>query len=288
MIHVILLEPVVPGNIGAVARVMKNFNFSKLVLINPHCDHLCPEARNRAKHSQEILENAEVCEFFVVDDYDYLIATTAKLGTDYNITRSPLTPNELAQKVKELNPATKIGLVIGREGHGMFNEEIEKCDFAVTIPSTKDYSTLNLSHAVAILLYELHNALASENVMSHIAPITKAEKDQIMKMLKEIFDNTDWETAEKKETQQKLWKKIIGKAMLTKRESYGVMGFMRKMMQLQEKLAEKSKLKSSKKTKSDNTKQIKPKYINKKKGKSSKSDKPTRKWPKTTKKRKSE
>ncbi len=96
MIYVILLEPVVPGNVGAVARAMKNFEFARLVLINPHCDHLCDEARNRAKHSQEVLENAEVNDFFVVDDYDYLVATTAKLGTDYNISRSPLLPEELA------------------------------------------------------------------------------------------------------------------------------------------------------------------------------------------------
>ena len=230
MIYIIMLEPETAGNVGAIARVMKNFEFTKLVLVHPHCNHLSDEARNRAKHSQEILENAEVNEFFVVDDYDYLIATTAKLGTDYNIMRSPLTPEELAGKIKELSPESKIGIVIGREGHGMFNEEIEKCDFVVTIPSTKDYSTLNVSHAVAIILYEIYKAVGQNKVMSHITPISKPEKDQIIKMYNEILDGMDFGTPEKKETQQKLWKKILGKAMLTKRESFAVMGFLRKIL----------------------------------------------------------
>ncbi|MBW2972266.1 RNA methyltransferase [Candidatus Woesearchaeota archaeon] len=235
MIYVILLEPVTAGNVGAVARAMSNFGFTRLVLINPHCDHLGTEARNRAKHAQKILEEAEVTDFFVVDDYDYLIATTAKLGTDYNIPRSPLKPDELAKKLKEMDPAKKIGLVIGRETHGLFNEEIAKCDFVVTIPSDAQYPTLNISHSVAILLYELHKELSETDITRHITPIGKQEKDQIIHMFNDIFNSMQWETPEKKQTQQLLWKKIMGKAMLTKREAYGVMGFLRKVIQQEKK-----------------------------------------------------
>ncbi len=230
MIYLILLEPVTAGNVGAVARVMKNFSFDKLVLINPHCDHLCDESRNRAKHAQEVLDNAEVCEFFIVDDYDYLVATTAKVGTDYNISRSPMLPAELARKLQAIDPEKKIGIVIGREGPGMFNEEIDKCDFVVTIPSTPGYSTLNISHAVAVLLYELYQKISSEHVASHITPIGKSEKDQVLLMFDDVFDGWPWETVEKRETQDKMWKKIIGKSMLTKREAFVVMGFLRKIL----------------------------------------------------------
>jgi TrmH family RNA methyltransferase len=234
MIYIVILEPAVAGNVGAIARVMSNFGFTKMVLINPHCDHLCDEAKNRAKHAQQILTDAEVCDFFVVDEYDYLIATTARLGTDYNIIRSPMTPDELGQKLKEIDTSKKIGLVIGREGQGMFNEEIEKCDFTVTIPSDSEYPTLNVSHAVAVLLYEIHKHLSDKNIISHITPIGKAEKDQIMKMHDEVLSGFQWGTKEKKETQQILWKKIIGKSMLTKREAYGVMGFLRKTLWMQQ------------------------------------------------------
>ncbi|MBN1544787.1 TrmJ/YjtD family RNA methyltransferase [Candidatus Woesearchaeota archaeon] len=243
MIYVIMLEPVTSGNVGAVARVMRNFGFTKLVLINPHCDHRGAEARNRAKHAQKILEEAEVTDFFVVDDYDYLIATTAKLGTDYNIPRSPLKPDEFARKIRGIDPSKKIGLVIGRETHGLFNEEIAKCDFIVTIPSDPQYPTLNISHSVAILLYELHKEISDTDITKHITPIGKPEKDQILRMFDQIFDSMQWETPEKKETQKVLWKKTIGKAMLTRREAYGVMGFLRKVIRM------KTSVKSKKTTK---------------------------------------
>lgn len=228
MIHIILIEPETPGNIGAVARVMANFNFNKLVLINPKCNHLDHEARNRAKHAQNILENALVCDESQLKKFDYLIATTARTGTDYNIPRSPLTPKELAEKLKE-GTTKKTGLIIGRESTGLYNDEIERCDFCVTIPASKKYPTLNISHAVSILLYEIYQVAEKENSISHITPIGRAEKEQINKMFNTLFDKLEWQTKEKKQTQKLLWKKIIGKSLLTKREAFGVMGLLRKL-----------------------------------------------------------
>jgi TrmH family RNA methyltransferase len=237
MIHVILVEPETPGNIGAVARVMANFNFSKLVLIAPKCSHLDQEARNRAKHAQSILKNANVGDKSLLQKFDYLIATTARTGTDYNIPRSPLTPREFAEKLAEIVEKNRkrknsktIGIVIGRESTGLYNNEIEQCDFCVTIPACKKYPTLNISHAVSIILYEIYQATEKENSTSHITPIGKAEKEQLNKMFNRLFDKLEWQTKEKKQTQQLLWKKIIGKAMLTKREAFGVMGLLRKVI----------------------------------------------------------
>ncbi|MFH1063720.1 MAG: RNA methyltransferase [Candidatus Woesearchaeota archaeon] len=258
MIHIILLEPVIPGNVGAIARVMKNFGFEKLVLVGPHCDHLCDEARNRAKHAQEILDNAEVSEFFVVEEYDYLIATTAKMGSEYNISRSPLTPEELARKVKGIDPNKRIALVIGREGPGMFNEEIAKCDFITTIPADPAYPTLNISHSVAVLLYALHSELAANSSASHVIPIGKQEKDHLLRMFNELFDRLHWETPERRETQETLWKRVLGKAMLTKREAFAVMGLLTKVLYKIGDGNPKPVLKSSSKPKQKQRPQAKP------------------------------
>ena len=65
-------------------------------------------------------------------------------------------------------------------------------------------------------------------------PIGKSEKDQLTRMFSEIFDRMPWETEDKRETQEKLWKRIMGKAMLTNREAYGLMGFLRKVINIQE------------------------------------------------------
>jgi len=99
MITIVLIEPENPGNIGAIARAMANFNLKKLLLINPKANHLCEEARNRAVHAQEVLEKAVVADFTALRKFDCTIATTALMGTDYNIPRSPLTPRELAQSI---------------------------------------------------------------------------------------------------------------------------------------------------------------------------------------------
>lgn len=228
MISVVLIEPETSGNIGAVARVMKNFDFTNLVLINPKCNHLDGEAIQRSKHAAEILEKATIGDFSHLDSYDYLIATTSKLGTDYNIPRSPLSPEQLAEKIKDKD--TNIALVFGREGNGLYNEEIQKCDFTVSIPSSKEYPALNLSHSVGIMLYELHKALKMETITDHFIIASKKEKVQILKLLNQVLEKIEFSTEEKQETQKIVWKRIFGKAMLTKREAFAVMGFLKKLL----------------------------------------------------------
>lgn len=223
MITIILVEPEHSGNIGAIARVMANFNFDRLVLINPKCNHLDEEALGRAKHARAILRKAKVLDFSCLEDFDYVIGTSAIMGTDYNIPRCPLTPEELSLKLK--NRKGKFALVFGREGSGLSNEEIKKCDFMVKIPSSAEYPTLNISHAAAIILY----ALFIEKSFPNIPAITKKEKLIIMQKIDRILEKMDFTTPQKKVTQKTTWKKIIGKAMLTKREAFVVLGFLRKL-----------------------------------------------------------
>ncbi len=219
MIHVILVEPEHPGNIGAVARVMKNFNAGRLILVNPKADHLSKEARNRAKWAQDVLENVKVLKRF--PRIDCLVATTAKLGSDYNIPRSPLTPSQLAQNLG----GGDVGLVFGREATGLTNEEVKKCDFVVSIPANPRYPVLNLSHSVAVMLYEL----SKQGFEDRYEAASKKEKDIIMDMLNDIMGALDFSTKEKKQTQEVVWRKLLGKSFLTKREAYALLGFFNKV-----------------------------------------------------------
>jgi len=227
MISIVCIETETSGNIGAIARVMKNFDLNKLVLINPKCDHLSKEAMDRATHAKEILRKAKVeKDFSVLSKFDYVIATTAKLGTDYNIPRVPISPSDLGENI---NFKKKVALVIGREGNGLTNDEILKCDFVVTIPSSKKYATLNISHACAILFYELFRASGKTTVSEHIPTASKRDKDQIMKILEQVLDKMQFATVEKKETQRRIWKRLVGKSFLSKREAMALMGFLKKI-----------------------------------------------------------
>lgn len=224
MISIILVEPKKSGNLGAVARVMANFGFDNLVLVNPKCKKTAKEAIKRAKHGIDVLKKAKVVK--KIPAMDTLIATTAMLGTDYNIPRSPISPEQLSKIILKKG---KIGIVFGREGPGLTNKEVLACDFVCTIPSSKKYPTLNLSHSVAVVCYELSKSLSTKKVSEHIIFASKAEKDQLMKFLNQALKKMPFKNVQKRETQKKVWKRMIGKSFLTKREAYALMGFLKKL-----------------------------------------------------------
>jgi tRNA/rRNA methyltransferase len=228
MITVVLIEPENAGNVGAIARCMANFDLDKLVLINPRCDHLSEEARCRAKNEQNILEKTLVKDEKYLKNFDYLIGTTARMGTDYNISRLPLHPDQLAEKLKPYAKKSKIAILFGRESVGLLNKEIALCDFVVTIPTSSKYASLNLSHAASIIFYELYKIFGENKITKHIKAATRREKDQILILANEVLDTIHFPTKEKKETQQILWQKLVGKMLLTKREAFSLMGFLRK------------------------------------------------------------
>lgn len=226
MISIVLVEPEHSGNIGAVARVMKNFGFTRLVLINPKCDHLNGDALKRAKHAINVLKKAEVGKKASLKKFDYLIATTARLGTDYNIPRSSITAEDLSSMI---NKKSNIAILFGRESKGLSNAEMRLCDFSVTIPASTKYSTLNLSHAVTVVLYELFKQSKKKRGYEQHALATAKEKEVALNLIEEILKRTDFATKEKRDTQRKVWKRILGKAQLTKREAFALIGFFRKI-----------------------------------------------------------
>ncbi|MFH1211883.1 MAG: RNA methyltransferase [Candidatus Woesearchaeota archaeon] len=232
MISVVLVEPENAGNVGAVARAMANFDFSELILINPKCKHKSSTAMKRAKSAARILEKARVAKTFrVLKKFDYLVATTARIGRDYNIPRSPVSPKELAGLLGRKGDS-KVAILFGREGKGLSNEEISLCDFVVAIPSSKKHGTLNISHAAGIVLYELFAGMKMQSISSHIAMAGSAEKEQLLKMFRKVLDSLHFATPGKKHTQVVVWKRLIGKSFLTKREAYALMGLLKKCIYL--------------------------------------------------------
>lgn len=222
-VSVILVGAEHPGNVGAVARAMHNFGFEKLVLIAPQCDHLCEEARNRAKWAQEILENVVIGDLKLLDDFDLLIATSARTGTDYNLPRTPLLPDELV-----LQSSGKIGILFGRESSGLTNDEIAKADYLVTIPTAKNKS-LNVSHAVAVILYELSKSEHATAVKQKYPLANARQKEELRKLIDDVLAQMTFATPHKAKTQKLLWQRLVGTAHLTGREAQALLGFFKKI-----------------------------------------------------------
>lgn len=227
-VTVVLVEISNPGNLGAVARVMANFNISSLVLVNPRCSAEDIDALVRSKHAYQVLKKAKIVTGLDEVKADFLIATTAKLGTDYNVPRSPISPEQMAEKISKSN--RNYAIVFGRESDGLTNEEILKCDFTVAIPSSPRYATLNLSHAAAVVLYELFKQSKEQKLGEHIAYASKKEKDVLLRTINSAIDRMEFATKEKKETQRIVWKRLVGKGTLTKREAFALIGFFKKLL----------------------------------------------------------
>lgn len=237
MLSVALVEPETPGNIGSVARVMKNFGVKRLLLVNPKCNYLDGEAYGRAMHARDILKAAAIVnDFSQLKEFDYVVGTTAALGSDYNVVRSPITPGQLSRQMMQQlggsNKKIRIAVVFGREGTGLTTREISSCDIVVTIPASKKYGALNISHAVAIVLYELFQASKSVKSTSHIAPATGHDKRIAMSIISQLLARMDFAINSRKETQSVVWSRLINKSFLTRREIYALIGFLQKLVKM--------------------------------------------------------
>ncbi len=151
-LKVILVEPQIPGNVGAVARVLKNFGVKSLYLVRPH-SFLSKEALSRASKAEDILYRAKLFSSLedAITDCQYIVTTTARKR--YKI--STLMPRKVAPLLSAISQNNRIGLVFGPERSGLKNKELLLGHIFLTIPTDTSYSSLNLAQAVGIVLYEL-------------------------------------------------------------------------------------------------------------------------------------
>ena len=149
-VSVTLVEPRGPVNVGHVARLMQNFGVEKLYLVKPKVD--LSVAAVYASHASEVLDRAVVTTFERVrKENELLVATTAvRASKKSNVIRRAVGPDRLHDI---LSSSRTSSLVFGRDTTGLTNEEIKMCDVTTTIDTPSGYRTLNLGHAVAIILY---------------------------------------------------------------------------------------------------------------------------------------
>ena len=158
----ILVGTTHPGNIGAAARAMKNMGIKQLGLVSPK-KFPDEKAFYRAKAATDILENAQVHETLIeaVSGFQLVIGTSAR---NRKIPWPIMSPREAAQEILSYHKSVnKIAVVFGREDRGLTNEELGLCNLHVHIPSSDEYSSLNLSQAIQIIAYEIRlKALSTE------------------------------------------------------------------------------------------------------------------------------
>ena len=178
-IKVVLVEPTGTLNVGSVARLCENFGIDELIIVKPKCDHLALEAKRMAVHGIQILEKAKVYKSLnaALSDCSRIIATCGRKHHG-NI---PLHSNEDALNwALESKKSETIAIVFGREDRGLSNEELLKASKVISLDTKEKYPSLNLSHAVAIVLHQLNqinqlDSIETNGIKSYPANLIKLE-----------------------------------------------------------------------------------------------------------------
>ncbi|MGH6609330.1 MAG: RNA methyltransferase, partial [Burkholderiaceae bacterium] len=147
-IRIVLVDPNHPGNIGAVARAMKNMGLRELRLVRPKAfPHT--EAAARASGAQDVLNAARVHEEFedAIGDCGLVVGTSAR---QRYLPWDLLEPRECAARIAQASRTGNVAIVFGSERIGLTNLELARCNLLVTIPTDGEYSSLNLAMAVQV------------------------------------------------------------------------------------------------------------------------------------------
>ena len=218
-VRVILVEPKSEGNVGAVARAMRNFGARDLVLVKP-----CPlgdEAYKRAMHGVEILQAAKKADSLdsATRGADLVVGTSGiDTRSEKRFARISVAPRELATRVAPMQGT--VAVAFGREDFGLFETELARCDLLVTIPAAADYPILNLSHAATIVLYELFTARAGTRSRREASGL---EKEKLHEALAALLDATDYPMHKRARTKV-MFRRLVGRAVPSAWEFHALMG----------------------------------------------------------------
>ncbi|MBM3982232.1 MAG: RNA methyltransferase [Planctomycetes bacterium] len=236
--RVVLVRPHYAGNLGATARVMRNFGLSDLVLVAPYCFTTDLEARRMATHGLSVLDSARVVPDLgdALADCVYSFATSALTA---GVVRGG-TIGTAAEQMPELFAAASAGpvaLVFGPEPHGLSNEEIGRCHGLVHVPVDPEFSSLNLAQAVAICCYELRRAWSKtvneargkpELPVRVVAPF--AEQERMFEHLREALTAVGYLFGDKADSLMHGLRHLIGRAQPTQQEVKILHGLARQVL----------------------------------------------------------
>lgn len=207
---------------------MMNFDVHQLIVVNPCA--LDDEAYIRSVHATSILDNAMILSSFkdAINQVDVVVGTSAiYTDSEKKHVRIPIVLEEFITKVQSIKGS--VGLVFGREDYGLYNDELGLCDMLVTIPTSEAYSSLNLSHAVNLVLYRLH-CMKNDDVDLPHEPrkIDGEEKRLLLNSFSRLLDVIEY-PEHKKEKTKIMFTRMMGRALPTKWEYHTLMGVFQQM-----------------------------------------------------------
>lgn len=218
-ISVVLVEPQGPINVGAVCRAMMNFGLSDLRLVNPGPQCRSLQARQMALKAESMLDTAPIFASLqtALADCHLAYGTTRRFG---KYRETFLTPETSADHTRSQPPSHRVAYVFGREDRGLHTSELDLCQLFVTIPTHRAYPSMNLSHAVALLLYELRKpTLDPEAVLDGCAtPALAGDVEAMFQHMRQTLLDVDYLDPQNPDHILRAFRRLFGRNGLSNRE----------------------------------------------------------------------
>ena len=216
----ILVNPQLGENIGSCARSLKNFGFSDLNIVSPRDGWPNTKAKMTSVGAYNVIQKAKIYKTVsnAIEKFDLVFATTARKRDVNKKHISIIDFVKLLSKYRKSN----IGIMFGPEASGMSNYDLSLANFIIQIPTSKKLTSLNLSHAVIIICYEIYRAINSndfkkEKVLTKLS--SKSSMKNLIKFLEKILDKKNFfKHSEKKKSMILNINNIFGRLELSEKE----------------------------------------------------------------------
>ncbi|BBO80629.1 RNA methyltransferase [Desulfosarcina ovata] len=218
-ISIVLVEPQGPINVGSVCRAMMNFGFSELRLVTPCDGFRSLDARRMALKAEAILHQATIFPSLnaALADCHLAFGTTRRFG---KYREDFLSPEDAAEQALAQPTNAQTAFVFGREDRGLHNSELDLCHAFITIPTDDDYPSMNLSHAVALVLYELHKKFsqnaptANENQL----PAQASDIENMFQHMRRTLLEAEYLDPQNPDHILRSFRRLFGRSGLSERE----------------------------------------------------------------------
>ena len=184
-LKVVLVEPNGPINVGSIARLCSNFGVNELRIVSPQCNVFSLEVRKMALKGQSYIDNCKIFNTIpeAIFDCDLVLATCGRIDLSNDIECE--SPEEISKWISSFVEINNLGILFGREDRGLSNNELLFAHKIFNIKTSENYPSLNLSHAVSIILYEL-NKSSTNNLKKDLKVFNLASSKQIYESFNEI------------------------------------------------------------------------------------------------------
>jgi tRNA/rRNA methyltransferase len=180
----ILVNPQLGENIGSCARALKNFGFSKLSLVKPRDGWPNTKARMTSVGAYDLIKKAKVYKNTLdsVKEYNLIFSTTARKR---DINKKHISISSFIELIKK-KKKSKIGIMFGPEASGLSNEDLSYSNYIIQIPTSKKFNSINLSHSLTIICYEIFKLLNTKRFKKDMKFLKISSKKHTANLLQHL------------------------------------------------------------------------------------------------------